>query len=83
VATHHGSLLIAYRLSLLRDWDGDPLPRAIAGVPADVVFQTKPEIALQQLRKAAADWRAARRGAEGPPPMATTANCLLRSVTLG
>jgi hypothetical protein len=55
VATHQGSLPIAYRLYLPKDWAGDPLRRAIAGVPADVVFQTKPEIALQHLRQAVAD----------------------------
>ena len=62
VATHQGSLPIAYRLYLPKDWatehakeGGDPLRRAIAGVPTDVVFQTKPEIALQQLRQAVAD----------------------------
>src|SRR3984957_2298456 len=55
VATHQGSLPIAYRLYLPKDWAGDPLRRAIGGVPADVLFQTKPEIALPQLRQAVAD----------------------------
>ena len=55
VATHQGSLPIAYRLYLPKDWADDPVRRAKAGVPDAVVFQTKPEIALQQLREALAD----------------------------
>ncbi len=55
VATHQGSLPVAYRLYLPKDWVDDPLRRAKAGVPADITFQTKPEIALQQLRQALAD----------------------------
>ncbi len=55
VATHRGSLPIAYQLYLPKDWADDPARRAIAGVPGDVRFQTKPEIALQQIRQALAD----------------------------
>jgi SRSO17 transposase len=55
VATHQGSLPIAYRLYLPKDWADDAARRAIAGIPDDVCFQTKPEIALQQLRQALAD----------------------------
>jgi SRSO17 transposase len=55
VATHQGSLPVAYRLYLPKDWADDTARRAIAGVPDDIRFQTKPEIALQQLREALAD----------------------------
>ena len=55
VATHQGSLPVAYRLYLPKEWADDPVRRAIAGVPDDVRFQTKPEIALRQLRQAVAD----------------------------
>jgi len=55
VATHQGSLPVAYRLYLPKDWAEDPLRRAKTGVPEDVVFRTKPEIALQQIGQARAD----------------------------
>jgi SRSO17 transposase len=55
VATHQGSLPIAYRLYLPKEWADDPVRRALAGVPADIRFQTKPEIALRQIRQALAD----------------------------
>src|SRR5208282_4966841 len=55
IATHQGSLPVAYRLYLPKDWAEDPARRGKAGVPEDVAFQTKPEIALQQMRQARAD----------------------------
>jgi SRSO17 transposase len=55
IATHQASLPVAYRLYLPKDWAADPVRRSKAGVPEDVIFQTKPEIALQQLRQALAD----------------------------
>src|ERR1700684_2349230 len=54
VATHQGSLPVAYRLYLPKDWTNDPVRRTIAGIPDDIRFQTKPEIALQQMRQALA-----------------------------
>ena len=66
VATHQGSLPVAYRLYLPKEWADDAARRRIAGVPDDVRFQTKPEIALQQVRQGPGGWRAAGRGADGP-----------------
>ena len=54
LASVQGSLPIAYQLSLPKDWAVDPVRRKTAGVPADLVFATKPEIALAQLRQAVA-----------------------------
>ena len=51
-ANDHASLPIAYRLYLPHEWVDDPGRRVQAGVPDDVVFQTKPQIALDQLRAA-------------------------------
>jgi SRSO17 transposase len=47
------SLPVAYRLYLPQEWAGDPGRRQKAGVPEEITFQTKPEIALDQLRAAA------------------------------
>ena len=54
VASDHASLPIAWRLYLPHEWSDDPARRAQAGVPDDIVFQTKPQIALEQLRAARA-----------------------------
>ena len=65
VSNHAASLPIAYGLYLPEDWAADPVRRAKAGVPDDVVFQTKPQIALDQIRKALAAGIPARRRADG------------------
>jgi SRSO17 transposase len=54
VANEYASLPIAWRLYLPREWSDNPARRAQAGVPDDVVFQTKQQIALDQLRAACA-----------------------------
>jgi SRSO17 transposase len=52
VANDHASLPIAYQLYLPEAWANDPARRRKAGVPEDIVFQTKPQIALAQIRAA-------------------------------
>ena len=54
IANHHASLPVAYRLYLPQDWAQDSERRSKAGVPADIGFKTKPEIALDQIRQACA-----------------------------
>src|ERR1700675_1459407 len=49
LANHHASLPVAYRLYLPEDWAGDSKRRRKTGVPEDVRFKTKPEIALEQI----------------------------------
>jgi SRSO17 transposase len=54
LANHHASLPVAYRLYLPKSWTDDGKRRAKVGVPEDIVFQTKPKIALDQLAWACA-----------------------------
>src|SRR5712691_3953879 len=50
IANHEASLPVAYRLYLPRDWAEDQSRRHKAGVPEEVSFKTKPEIALEHIR---------------------------------
>jgi SRSO17 transposase len=52
IATWSSSLPIAYRLYLPEIWASDQKRRRAAGVPEEVEFQTKPQIALDQIRTA-------------------------------
>ena len=52
LASVQGSLPLAYQLYLPKDWAADPVRRKTAGVPVDLTFATKPEIALAQMRQA-------------------------------
>jgi len=54
VANHHASLPVAYRLYLPEAWASDVARRKKVGVPDPIVFQTKIEIALDQIRAACA-----------------------------
>src|SRR5580692_1427313 len=54
IATWSCSLPIAYRLYLPKEWAEDAERRKKTEVPEEVEFQTKPEIALDQIRTAVA-----------------------------
>jgi len=54
VASWSSSLPIGYRLYLPKEWAADGERRETAEVPEGVRFQTKPEIALDQIRAAVA-----------------------------
>ncbi len=54
IANHDASLPIAYRLYLPQEWAEDAARRNKAHVPEAIAFKTKPQIALEQIRKACA-----------------------------
>ena len=54
IANNHASLPVAYRLYLPQEWTQDRARLRKAGVPDDIDFKTKHEIALDQLRWACA-----------------------------
>ena len=74
LANRHASLPVAYRLYLPQEWAADRARRRKAGVPEEIGFKTKPEIALEQLAgPAEPGFRAA--WCCWMPAMATTATC--------
>jgi SRSO17 transposase len=54
VANHRASLPIAYRLYLPQEWAKDANRRKKARIPKEISFKTKPEIALEQMKRALA-----------------------------
>src|SRR5467141_2785461 len=52
VTTEEASLPIAWRLYLPKEWAEDQERREKTGVQPEISFQTKPQIALEQIRKA-------------------------------
>ena len=52
VASWNSSLPIAYQLYLPESWTKDPQRCERAGVPEEIEFQTKLQIALEQIRQA-------------------------------
>ena len=52
VSTNHASLPIAWRLYLPESWASDRERRKETGIPGEISFQTKPAIALAQIRQA-------------------------------
>ena len=50
IANRHASLPVRYRLYLPEEWASNQVRRRKAGVPEEIVFKTKPEIALDQMR---------------------------------
>jgi SRSO17 transposase len=54
MATWNSSLPVAYRLYLPMEWAEDAERRKKTEVSAEVEFQTKPDIALDQIRAAVA-----------------------------
>ena len=54
LANEHASLPAAYRLYLPQAWASDAARRKKVGVPEEIGFKTKPEIALEQIRAACA-----------------------------
>ena len=69
LACEQGSLPVAWQLYLPHDWAEDDARRAKAGIPDDIAFATKPQIALQQIRSLLS---------EGAPP-----HCVLADTGYG
>ena len=54
IAMTRGSLPVGYQLYLPREWADDAARRQKAGVPEEVVFETKPALAMRQIETALA-----------------------------
>ncbi len=54
IANEHGSLPVGYRLYLPEQWAQDTVRRKKAGVPDQIVFQTKTALAMDQIDSALA-----------------------------
>jgi SRSO17 transposase len=52
LATHDGSLPVGFRMYLPREWTDDAARCRKAGVPSEVGFATKPQLAWQQIEAA-------------------------------
>jgi SRSO17 transposase len=52
VATEYSSMPVAFRLYLPEVWANDKERRSKTGVPEEIAFQTKPQIALDQIKRA-------------------------------
>lgn len=65
LANAQASVPVNFQLYLPKEWAEDAARREKAGVPEDIVFATKPQIALQQLKQLLAD---------GLPPHAVLAD---------
>lgn len=52
IATVHGSIPVGYRLYLPQEWADDAARCEKAGVPKEVVFETKPALAMRQIEAA-------------------------------
>jgi SRSO17 transposase len=52
IATQRGSLPIAWQLYVPKEWIDDRERARRVGIPDDPAFDTKPQIALAQLREA-------------------------------
>jgi SRSO17 transposase len=55
LANDGSSLPVAFDLYRPEEWANDPVRRATAGVPKTLAFRTKPQIALEQIRRALAE----------------------------
>src|SRR5215212_3055035 len=55
LANDDASLPVAFDLYLPEEWATDPVRRATAGIPKSLAFRTKPQIALEQIRRALAE----------------------------